>query len=159
MIAGLPFREGALYRIDQTVTHPGLMLALAVVQLAIAAVFFALANWGTSDIARLNHFLGVDPSEVPNEPFWLAIAPLIVVLPYRVAQGWFAPITTRFLDLIGGPVDALPDGLHAKVRLPLGPDPRSAGERGVLPPRPHPLAKHDPLRASPSVSPIAHPGR
>ncbi|QEY32436.1 hypothetical protein EVJ50_09610 [Synechococcus sp. RSCCF101] len=109
LLATSSFPEEAPYRVTEMMTRPGLMLALAIVQLvmaglmsrwtrprpwwaaagvllAIAAVFFALANWGTSDIARFNHFLGVDPTRVLDEPFWLLLAPLIVALPYRMAS-------------------------------------------------------------------------
>jgi len=83
--------------------QPRIWWSAAGVILAIAAVFFALANWGTSDIARLNHFLGVDPSEVLNEPFWLAIAPLVVVLPYRMASVQWVVATSYALgaDAVG----------------------------------------------------------
>lgn len=102
------FPDQAPYRIDQVTNNPGLMLTLAVAQmvlaaaltripgrqlyrwvaglfLCISALFFALANWGTSDIARFSHHLGVNPADVLNEPLWLAAAPLICALPYRMA--------------------------------------------------------------------------
>jgi hypothetical protein len=50
------------------------------------ALFFTLASWGTSDITKLNHFLTFDRSVVKGEPFWLLVAPLIVVLPFRMAM-------------------------------------------------------------------------
>ena len=104
-----PFPSEAPYRVDQVMTQPGPMLALAIVQillaaamsrwprprpwwsaavpfLAITTVFFALANWGTSDITRFNHFMASDPGRVLEEPLWLALAPVIMALPYGMAS-------------------------------------------------------------------------
>ena len=109
MILLLNFPSEAPYRIDQVTMDPPLMLALAIGQILLAAalhrwtrlrpwcwlagamvglsaVFFALANWGTSDITRFSHFLAIDPSEVLDEPLWIAAAPLISALPYRLAS-------------------------------------------------------------------------
>ena len=105
----LSFPAEAPYRVDQVTNNPGLMLVLAIAQMLLAAalarlsnrqlyrwvaglflilsaLFFALANWGTSDIARFSHHLGVNPADVLNEPLWLAAAPLICTLPYRMAS-------------------------------------------------------------------------
>ena len=104
-----PLPSEAPYRVDQVMTQPGPMLALAIVQillaaamsrwprprpwwsaavpfLAITTVFFALANWGTSDITRFNHFMASDPGRVLEEPLWLALAPVIMALPYGMAS-------------------------------------------------------------------------
>ena len=104
----LSFPSQAPYRVDQVTMAPQLMLGLAIAQLVLAggllrwsqgkrwwtltglllilsAVFFALANWGTSDITRFSHYLGVDPAAVLKEQLWVAAAPLICALPYRLA--------------------------------------------------------------------------
>ena len=83
------FPSQAPYRVDQVTMAPQLMLGLAIAQLILAggllrwsqgkrwwtltglllilsAVFFALANWGTSDITRFSHYLGVDQAAVLN---------------------------------------------------------------------------------------------
>ena len=109
MILLLNFPSEAPYRIDQVTMDPPLMLGLAIGQivlaaalyrwnrqqpwwwlsgalLAVSAVFFALANWGTSDITRFSHHLGINPGAVLNEPLWVAAAPLICALPYRLAS-------------------------------------------------------------------------
>jgi hypothetical protein len=109
LILLLNFPSEAPYRIDQVTMNPALMLGLAIGQLLLAAalyrwnqrrpwwwlgvaligvsaVFFALANWGTSDITRFSHYLAIDPSEVLDEPLWIAAAPLISALPYRLAS-------------------------------------------------------------------------
>ena len=52
----------------------------------LSAVFFALANWGTSDITRFSYYLAIDPHDVLDEPLWIAAAPLISALPYRLAS-------------------------------------------------------------------------
>ena len=105
----LSFPSQAPYRFDQVMLAPQLMLGLAVGQLVLAGmlwklkqasqwwafaaafislngVFFALANWGTSDITRFSHYLAIDPGNVVNEPLWVAAAPLISALPYRLAS-------------------------------------------------------------------------
>ena len=105
----LSFPSQAPYRFDQVMLAPQLMLGLAVGQLILAGtlwklkqasqwwtfaaafislngVFFALANWGTSDITRFSHYLAIDPGNVVNEPLWVAAAPLISALPYRLAS-------------------------------------------------------------------------
>ena len=104
----MSFPTEAPYRIDQVTNNPGLMLSLAIGQLFLAgvlslvkapriwwttaglqlitiAVFFTLASWGTSDIARFSHHLAINPNEVLQEPAWIALAPLITMRPYRLA--------------------------------------------------------------------------
>ena len=104
----MSFPTEAPYRIDQVTNNPGLMLSLAIGQLCLAgllsrvtaarlwwttaglqlitiAVFFTLASWGTSDIARFSHHLAINPKEVLQEPAWIALAPLITMFPYRLA--------------------------------------------------------------------------
>jgi hypothetical protein len=110
LLAALP--QEAPFRIDQVRQAPGLMtslflaqilsaavlswagvrrqrrlwIAAAVALVALTAVFFTLACWGTSDITKLNHSLAQDPmAALPGEPFWWFLAPLIVQLPYRMA--------------------------------------------------------------------------
>ena len=104
----LSFPSEAPYRIDQVTSNPEAMLALALGQLVLAAcmrwwlgrrwwwlaaglvalstLFFTLANWGTSDITRFSHYLAISPGEVLDEPLWIAAAPLISALPYRLAS-------------------------------------------------------------------------
>jgi hypothetical protein len=103
----LSFPSEAPYRIDQVTTNPEAMLALAIGQLllatcmgwlgrrwwclaaglvALSTLFFTLANWGTSDITRFSHYLAIDPRDVLDEPLWIAAAPLISALPYRLAS-------------------------------------------------------------------------
>ena len=60
--------------------------AFAAAFISLNGVFFALANWGTSDITRFSHYLAIDPGNVVNEPLWVATAPLISLLPYRLAS-------------------------------------------------------------------------
>ena len=60
--------------------------AFAAAFISLNGVFFALANWGTSDITRFSHYLAIDPGNVVNEPLWVAAAPLISALPYRLAS-------------------------------------------------------------------------
>ena len=60
--------------------------AFAAAFISLNGVFFALANWGTSDITRFSHYLTIDPGNVVNEPLWVAAAPLISALPYRLAS-------------------------------------------------------------------------
>ena len=104
LILLLNFPSEAPYRIDRSRWIPPLMLALAIGQILLAAalyrwtrqrlwwwlggamvdlsaVFFALANWGTSDITRFSHYLAIDPHDVLDEPLWIAAAPLISALP------------------------------------------------------------------------------
>ena len=52
----------------------------------LSTLFFTLANWGTSDITRFSHYLAISPGEVLDEPLWIAAAPLISALPYRLAS-------------------------------------------------------------------------
>ena len=112
------FPTEAPFRINQVMASPLLMGFLFAVQLALAAaatvairrrsqfgwwlaicsllgltaLFFSLASWGTSDIAKLNFYF--DPVRetgpplqalLPFEPFWWSLAPLIIQLPYRMA--------------------------------------------------------------------------
>ena len=59
---------------------------LAAGLVALSTLFFTLANWGTSDITRFSHYLAIDPRDVLDEPLWIAAAPLISALPYRLAS-------------------------------------------------------------------------
>jgi len=107
----LPFPTVAPFRIDQVTAAPLAMAALfgaqvlvaallswaarrerlqlwnglALLSLALVAVFFTLASWGTSDTTKLSHYLAFDLSRVRGEPFWALLAPLVVRLPYRMA--------------------------------------------------------------------------
>ena len=108
------FPTGAPYRIDQVMAAPGAMTLLFLGQLLAAALlswwvvyqpgrrlwglvfvgllllqvalFFTLASWGTSDTTKLSYFLSFDRAAIKGEPFWLLVAPLIVVLPFRMAM-------------------------------------------------------------------------
>ncbi|MFN7739886.1 MAG: hypothetical protein ACK5RA_06480 [Cyanobacteriota bacterium] len=110
----VPFPTAAPFRIDQVMAAPGAMTLLFLGQLLAAALlswwavcqpgrrswglvcagllllqvalFFTLASWGTSDITKLSHFLSVDRAAIKGEPFWLLVAPLIVLLPFRMAM-------------------------------------------------------------------------
>ena len=110
----VPFPTVAPYRIDQVMAAPGAMTLLFLGQLLAAALlswlavcqpgrrawglvcagllllqvalFFTLASWGTSDITKLSYLLTFDRSVIRGEPFWLLVAPLIVVLPFRMAM-------------------------------------------------------------------------
>jgi hypothetical protein len=111
LLAALP--QEAPFRVDQVRQAPGLMTSLFLVQVllaslmswagvrrmrrlwyaaalpmvALTAVFFTLACWGTSDITKLNHSLAHAPmAALPGEPVWWVLAPLIVQLPYRMAS-------------------------------------------------------------------------
>jgi hypothetical protein len=112
--AMVPFPTVAPFRIDQVMAAPGAMTLLFLGQLLAAALlswwavcqpgrrswglvcagllllqvalFFTLASWGTSDITKLSHFLSVDRAAIRGEPFWLLVAPLIVLLPFRMAM-------------------------------------------------------------------------
>ena len=112
--AMVPFPTVAPFRIDQVMAAPGAMTRLFLGQLLAAALlswwavcqpgrrswglvcagllllqvalFFTLASWGTSDITKLSHFLSVDRAAIKGEPFWLLVAPLIVLLPFRMAM-------------------------------------------------------------------------
>ncbi len=107
----LPFPTVAPFRIDQVTAAPLAMAALfgvqllaaalmswaarrerlqlwnglALLSLALVAVFFTLASWGTSDTTKLSHYLAFDLSRVRGEPFWALLAPVVVHLPYRMA--------------------------------------------------------------------------
>ncbi len=106
-----PFPTESPFRIDQVTAAPLLMAGLFGCQLAAAtwmswagvkgrrrgwwigagvllglvALFFTLASWGNSDITKLSHFLPHDLALVKGEPFWQATAPLVSLLPYRMA--------------------------------------------------------------------------
>jgi hypothetical protein len=112
--AMVPFPTVAPFRIDQVMAAPGAMTLLFLGQLLAAALlswwavcqpgrrswglvcagllllqvalFFTLASWGTSDITKLSYFLSVDRAAIKGEPFWLLVAPLIVLLPFRMAM-------------------------------------------------------------------------
>ena len=112
MDTAISFPASAPYRVDQVMAAPGLMTGLWLVLvllalvlswaghtgrrrwwwigaglfLGVVAIFFTLASWGTSDITKLSYFLTFDRSVVRGEPFWLLVAPLIVVLPFRMAM-------------------------------------------------------------------------
>jgi hypothetical protein len=58
---------------------------LALLLLALVALFFTLASWGNSDTTKLSYYLAFDLSRVRGEPFWELLAPLLVRLPYRMA--------------------------------------------------------------------------
>ncbi len=105
------------YRIDQVTAAPlGMTLLFLLVAMTAAAiswaalrdrwrlwwacvgllllqvtVFFTLASWGNSDTTKLSHFLAFDLSRVEGEPFWIAVAPLIVRLPYRMSAAHGMP--------------------------------------------------------------------
>jgi hypothetical protein len=105
------FPLSAPFRIDQVTTAPGLLVGLFLAEallaillhlaavrgwqrlwwgalaalLTLVAVFFTLASWGNSDTTRFSHFLQVDPARAPPEPLWRLLAPLILLLPYRMA--------------------------------------------------------------------------
>ncbi|MFM9088179.1 MAG: hypothetical protein ACKOPT_08560 [Cyanobium sp.] len=107
----LPFPTGAPYRIDQVSAAPLLVAALTaailltatlmtltiragrpslwapagVCLLAEITLLFGLASWGTSDVTKLSHSFAYHTLRIRGEPFWLAVAPLIVWLPYRMA--------------------------------------------------------------------------
>ncbi|MEB3256150.1 MAG: hypothetical protein VKJ05_07170 [Synechococcaceae cyanobacterium] len=53
--------------------------------LALVALFFTLASWGNSDTTRFSHYLQWNPDLAPPEPLWRLLAPLILLLPYRMA--------------------------------------------------------------------------
>lgn len=107
-----PFPTSAPFRVDQVTAAPlamtGLFLLMVLaaaamswatvrhrrrlwwggagVLIVLVTVFFTLANWGNSDPTKLSHYLPFDLSRVRGEPFWMAMAPVIVQLPYRMAM-------------------------------------------------------------------------
>jgi len=111
MNATLPFPVEPPYRVDQVMAAPLAMLALFLGQLLLAALisrfalrgqrqawwiaagtlvasealFFTLASWGTRDPTVLSHHLAISLELVRGEPFWMALAPLIVRLPWRMS--------------------------------------------------------------------------
>ena len=48
-------------------------------------IFFTLSCWGTSDITKLNHHIDQFDVHLSEERFWVMLAPLIKILPYRMA--------------------------------------------------------------------------
>lgn len=62
----------------------GWWIAAAALLLSVL-LFFTLASWGTSDPTLLSHYLAQNLDQVRGEPFWMALAPLIVRLPWRMA--------------------------------------------------------------------------
>jgi len=106
------FPTTAPFRVDQVTAAPlamtGLFLVMAIVAagmswaalqhrrrfwwgaagllLTLVALFFTLANWGNSDPTKLSHYLPFDLSPVRGEPFWMAVATVVVRLPYRMAM-------------------------------------------------------------------------
>lgn len=111
MSAVLPFPREAPYRLDQVMAAPLAMTALFLGQLLLAGLishcaqqgrrrgwwlacaalvasevlFFTLASWGNSDTTKLSHYLPTTLEWVRGEPFWMALAPLIVRLPWRMS--------------------------------------------------------------------------
>jgi hypothetical protein len=111
MSAPLPFPVEAPYRVDQVMAAPLAMVALFLGQLLLAGLisrfalfgqrrswwiaaaalvlsevlFFTLASWGNSDTTKLSHHLATTLDLVGGEPLWMALAPLIVRLPWRMA--------------------------------------------------------------------------
>jgi hypothetical protein len=111
MSASLPFPSAAPYRVDQVMTAPLAMTGLFLVQLLLAGLislfaqrgqrqgwwtcaaallltevlFFTLASWGNSDTTKLSHYLATTLDWVRGEPLWMALAPLIVRLPWRMS--------------------------------------------------------------------------
>ena len=111
MNAALPFPTEAPYRLDQVMAAPLSMSALFLVQLLLAGLishcawrgnqrgwwiagaalvasevlFFTLASWGNSDTTKLSHYLAFTLEWVRGEPLWMALAPLIVRLPWRMS--------------------------------------------------------------------------
>lgn len=146
-----PFPTVAPFRIDQVTANAGLMAALFVAQLGLAfgmqraanrqamrlwwgaalallalvAVFFALANWGTSDVTKLSRFFAEAPSlgqvlaepgrllfwgsTLSEEPFWVLVGPIVPFLPYRMAA---------FHGLVVAAYGAVPLLLARHWRLP-----------------------------------------
>ncbi len=116
-----PFPLVAPFRVDQVTQAPQLLAALFWAQVALALaiqlaavlrrprlwwaavaiflglilIFFTLASWGNSDTTRFSHALQWDPELSPPELLWVALRPLILVLPYRMA-GLHGLIATGF---------------------------------------------------------------
>lgn len=106
-----PFPVAAPYRLDQVMAAPLPMTGLFLVQLLLATLishcalrgrwrgwwlsaaglvaftvlFFTLASWGNSDTTKLSHHLAISLEWVRGEPLWMALAPLIVRLPWRMS--------------------------------------------------------------------------
>lgn len=111
MSAPLPFPVEAPFRVDQVMEAPLAMTALFLGQLLLAGLisrfalraqwrawwiaasalvlsevlFFTLASWGNSDTTKLSHHLATNLEWVRGEPLWMALAPLIVRLPWRMS--------------------------------------------------------------------------
>jgi hypothetical protein len=116
-----PFPLVAPFRVDQVTQAPQLLAALFWAQVALALaiqlaavlrrprlwwvavaiflglilIFFSLASWGNSDTTRFSHALQWNPDLSPPELLWVALRPLILVLPYRMA-GLHGLIATGF---------------------------------------------------------------
>ena len=111
MSAPLSFPVAAPYRLDQVTAAPLAMTTLFLGQLVLAGLvshcalhrrwrgwwlaaaglvlsevlFFTLASWGNSDTTKLSHYLPITLEWVRGEPLWMALAPLIVRLPWRMS--------------------------------------------------------------------------
>ncbi len=111
MSVPVPFPVEAPYRLDQVMAAPLAMTSLFLVQLLLAGLvshcalrrrwrgwwlaaaalvtsevlFFTLASWGNSDTTKLSHHLPTTLEWVRGEPLWMALAPLIVRLPWRMS--------------------------------------------------------------------------
>lgn len=105
------FPSESPYRVDQVMSSPWLMTLLFLFQILFAClitwfaakertswwwlavslfcfsttVFFTLSCWGTSDITKLNHHIDEFDVLLSEERFWVLLAPLIKILPYRMA--------------------------------------------------------------------------
>ena len=105
------FPSESPYRVDQVVSSPWLLTLLFLIQVLFAAlinwfairermswwwlavtlfcfsttIFFTLSCWGTSDITKLNHYIDQFAVFLPGERFWWILAPVIKILPYRMA--------------------------------------------------------------------------
>ncbi len=105
------FPSESPYRVDQVMSSPWLMTLLFLFQILFASliswfaakekmswwwiaatlfcfsttIFYTLSCWGTSDITKLNHHIDQFAVHLSAEPFWVILAPLIKILPYRMA--------------------------------------------------------------------------
>ncbi len=75
--------------------RPRLWWAAVAIFLGLILIFFSLASWGNSDTTRFSHALQWNPDLSPPELLWVALRPLILVLPYRMA-GLHGLIATGF---------------------------------------------------------------
>ena len=111
MSVPLPFPVEAPYRVEQVMAAPLAMVALFLGQLLLAGLisrfalraqrrawwiaagalvlsevlFFTLGSWGTRDPTVLSHDMAISLDPVRGEPFWMALTPLIVRLPWRMS--------------------------------------------------------------------------